>query len=304
MATCSAEQDLSYVAEGWGILPRSLSHVDNVFGQKLFSSEAVKEKFINAISNQDILSPVKDKIRNLIERQIIVPAFVSKNVIRLIGHKFFSDQFEKLVLGFYDSSKNKIYILLDNNTKFLFFMSNKALGLLTMHELQHYASLNLKFKFANLHKNTFRTYFRNFYKMYADVNLPDSIIDDIVIFIFKNFEYPKNQSTQFLVKYADIIYDSFHQYIKDDDQREYIIRDMMSVLKLYLTDANSFIASIRGGNDKVIKLVKSLSQSYKSLKIRNPRSLPIQELIFPSEIIAIESQFRPNDNHYAAIKAL
>ena len=304
MATCLAEQDLQYIDEAWGILPKSLSVVDTVSGQKLYSSDAVRNKFLDAISNQKILKPVEDKIENLVERQIIIPCFANRNLIHLIGHKFFSDQYDRLILGYYESSKNKVYIMLDNHTKFLVFMSNKALGSLTMHELQHYASNNLKSKFYNLNKEVFRQYFRNFYKMYMNVNLTDTEIDDFVKFTFKNFEYPKRTPTNFLVRFADVMFDDMEKHIPDEQTRETKIRNLLAVLKIYLTNPSVFMTALSSGHPEVVGVVSSLYKSYRSLGISNPRSTTIQEIIFPSEVICIQSQFKTNKNHYAAIKAL
>jgi hypothetical protein len=303
MITCEQEQNMQYLDEAWGILPKSLSVVDTIGGTKLYSSDAIKSKFLNAIDNQKILRPVADKIENLINRQIIVPAFTNKNLIKLIGHKFLSDQFSKMVLGFYESSKNKIF-LLDNNTKFLIFMNNKELSSLTMHELQHYASRNLKSKFFNIHKNTFRTYFQSFYKIYLNIIVPDNIIDGFVQYVLKNFEYPQNQSTQFLVKFGDILFDNLQNRKVSEKDLETQIITMLAVLKMYLSNTNSFISSLQSGQDSPVKLVKSLTTAYKSLGIRNPHSLTIQELIFPSEVVCIESQHKPNSRHYDSIKAL
>ena len=183
-------------------------------------------------------------------------------------------------------------------------MSNKALSSLTMHELQHYASRNLKSKFYNLNKDTFRTYFRNFYKIHFDVNLPDSVIDDFVIFVLKNFEYPSKQSTQFLVRFANVMFDEMADYIPDQTKREDSVRSVMATLKVYLTNPNAFVSAIQSGHPEMTKVIRSLTAAYRSLKIKNPRSLTIQELIFPSEVICIESQHKTNNNHYAAIKAL
>jgi len=293
-----------YLEEAWGILPKSLSVVDTLEGQKLYSSEAVRQKFISAISNQKILAPVSDKIANLINRQIIVPCFASGNLIKFMAHKFFSDQMSKSILGFYFSERNMIYILLDNHTKFAFFMSNKALSSVTLHELMHYASWNLKTRFFSLHKDTFRKYFRTFYKLQFNINVPDKIIDEIVLFVLKNFEYPKQHSPNFLARLADLMYVRFEGAISNDDERDEMVRHTLAAVKLFLVNPNSFIQSIQSGDEVVSTVVANLHKSYKVLNIRDPKSLTIQELIYPSEIICIQSQFRPMPSHYQTIKAL
>lgn len=298
------DHELTYLDEAWGILPKQLSVVDTLEGEKLYSSEAVNKKFLHAIKKQKILKPVADKLGNLIDRQILVPCFASKNLIRLVGHKFFSDQLSKNILGFYFSDRNKIYILLDNHTKFLIFMSNKELSSVTIHELQHYASWNLKMKFFAIHKDTFRDYYRTFFKLYLGINVPDNVTDIIVYYILKNFEYPKRHSTKFLVKYADLMFDGFEKIHPDKDTLERQITNMLAAVKVYLTNPNSFISALQSGQPAVLDVVKALHKSYKGIRIRNPNSLTIQELIYPSEVIAIQSQKRPNSNHYTSIKAL
>jgi len=299
-----AVHELQYIDEAWGILPKSLSVVDTVEGQKLYSSEALRKKFVMAIANQKILAPVTEKINNLIERQIVIPCFASGNVIRLIGHKFFSDQMSKAILGFYFNKKNKVYVMLDNHVKFLFFMSNKNLSSLTMHELMHYASWNLRLSFFNLHKDTFRTFWRYFYKLQLDLNLPNNYIDAFVVHMLKSFEYPLNPSKNFLVNFANLMFEAFKVGIPDEDRREKEISHILATVKLYVTDPNSFIRHLSSGNSVVVGVVRNLQKAYKSLKIRSPNTLAIQEFIFPSEVICIQSQNRPNSKHYATIKAL
>ena len=120
----------------------------------------------------------------------------------------------------------------------------------------------------------------------------------------KNFEYSKNPSTTFLSKFADLMFDRLEKDIPNDDERDHQIRNLLAVVKLYLTSPNSFIQSLQSGNRVANRVVENLTRSYRSLKIRNPHSLTIQEIIYPSEVICIQSQFKPTAENYAAIKAL
>jgi len=304
MADILNEGELVYLEEAWGILPKSLSVVDTLEGQKLYSSDAVKKKFVDAISGQKILAPVTDKIQNLIDRQIIVPCFASGNLIKFMAHKFFSDQMSKSLLGFYFSERNKIYILLDNHTKFAIFMSDKALSSVTIHEMMHYASWNLKDRFFTMHKDAMRKYFRSYYKLQFGINTADNLIDELVRFALKNFEYPKKHSTSFLARYADLLFTRFENAITNEEERDVMVRHTLAVVKLYLVNPNAFIQSIRSGDPIVTEVVANLYKSYKALNIKDPRSLTIQELVYPSEVICIQSQHRPSPAHYATIKAL
>jgi len=290
--------------EAWGILPTSLSVVDNIEGQDLYSSSKVKGKFVEAIMKQKILAPVYKKMENLIERQIVIPCFASKNFISFLSHKFFSDQLSKSILGFFYAPKNKLYVLLDNQTKFIVFMSNTELSSVTMHELQHYAAWNLKAKFYNINKNIFRTYFNYFYNLQFNVNAPASVIDNLVEHCFENFELKKDPSTTFLTKFADVLFNQLRDLIPDDEVREKAITKMLAIEKIYLTDPSAFVESVQQGDPDVKELVINLHRSYSSLGIKDPRSLTIQELLYPSEIIAIQGQHKPSDNHYISIKAL
>lgn len=284
------------------IIPAGLSVVDDIFGQKLYSSSKLQRHFLSAIFKQKNLRPVIRSVEKLVTDGKIIPCYASKNVLKLIAHKFFSDPMQKSVLGFFYSTNNKIYCMLDNNTTFFVWVSNKALSSLTIHELMHYCAWNSKSAFIQTHRKSFQKYFYLFYKQYFEVDVSEKQIDKIVDFIFRKFEFSLKTSTSFLVKYANMLDKTLKSNIPDNIRREKLIVKLLAVVKMYLMNPNKFISMVQTGGSTPRKVVIALLNSYRAFGIRSPNTLAIQELIFPSEIICIQSQYSPSSLHYKSIQ--
>ena len=298
------EQQLRTLEEAWTLMPQSLEHVDTVSGQKLYSSKDLQSKVIDVLYKQKLLTPVIEKIENLIERQIILPCFVSKGFIKLMKHKIFSKYMDRATAGYFAAHKNRIYILLDNHlSKYLNVLDKVGLSQVTIHELQHYASYNLKMKHYNICKNAYSVYYREFFNRYFKVAVSSSFVDTVLKFVLKKFEWGTT-TTSFLTNYATLLDKLLEQSIPDEDDRYNRISNLLSVVKIYLTSPDSFVSMLMRGNPNAREVVVTLLECYKKLGIGYPDTMAIQELVFPSEVAAIHAQHSPKSYHYNTIKSL
>jgi hypothetical protein len=309
-----SRDDLKCISEVWNMLPYSLTQIGDINGQKMYSSKELQNKFLEAISTQKIIKPVYAKIENLIERQIIIPCFTSRNLIDLIKRKFMSSGLATKFLGttedfafehnvgVYYSNHNKIYIFLDPQTNYIIYMKDIALAGTVLHELMHYASLNLKSKFYDINKESLNMYYRVFYNNYFNSKFSDNILKDIILYMLNKFEWPKNVTTSFLTNFSFHLSKRLEPVMTEKERDEKIVK-LLSTVKLYLVDMDSFITSLRN-DDSVRSIVKLLVRCYSILGISQPSTLAIQELVFPSEVIAIEAEMNTSSNHYQTIKLL
>lgn len=289
-----------FLEERFAMLPFNTKVVDKFGGVPLYSSDSLKQKAIEAFEAQKILLPVLPAITKLIVEDKILPCFASKNLIRLLGHKMFSDPMSQAIRGFFTSKSNKIYLLLDNNTSFLFWVRDHALTYLTLHELQHYVAYNLKgSRFLSINENPLTTFYGTFFNNLFGIKMKTSHVQSYYYYLFKNIEKKGSFDPKIISGASEHLHSLISNYLNDKDT-ENSVKMISKTMNLYIHNTNAFIEEVRYGGpirNVVLKLIKS----YKSLGIGNPNTLAVQELLFPSEVIAIETQYRPNKNHFDSI---
>jgi hypothetical protein len=303
------EQDLRSIEENWMFLPFSLTYVDTIANQKLYSSKKLQEQTIELFSQQKIFSPVIDKINNLIDRQIIVPCIATKSLIVLLKNRIFSKNktnlIDQLTVGYYSSSKNKVFVIIDGKSVSTFNnLVTSSVSKITMHELQHYCAYNLQTKFLSLNKQSLINFYTEFFKTIFGTILPVKDISKIIEYIFTNYELSNLVNINFLNKYASILDTILRTHIYSNYEREHKIVDIMSVLKVYLQDGSSFINLLKQKDENSITIYTKLIDSYDKINVSHPSTIAIQELVYPSEVIAIESEYNPSSNHYKSIQLI
>lgn len=287
------------VDEAFGIQPIDLKHIGDIEGQKIYGSSKLNEKYISIISEQTILKPIIKDVVKLIDKGLIVPCFVSSNTLKLILHKAFANPINKNTLGYYHFNHNKIYILMDNHTKLLMLAKNRQLGEVTIHELMHFSCKNKKNQFYNLFKDDFATFYSSFYNRIANIKLSKEMASKLAYQLLKKLEWGN-------VSWANLraiaVYLDKNLKTADIIQKEKAIVDPFSIVKIYLSDPNVFVRLI-DTDYRIQNVLNALYYSYTEIGIVNPNTMPIQEILWPSEIAAVSS-VKPKSSHYQAVKML
>lgn len=289
---------------GFSLAPIGLEKVDNIGGHPVYSSTKLKNTFIEAIENQKILKPVIKDIERLIDKKKIIPCYTEKNVISLVIKKTFSNAIDSGTYGLYDQKRNKVYILFDANVKYFMWADNKVLSAVVIHELIHYSAMNYPSKFYSTFKSDLETFYKKFFNLYLDVNSSKIDVFKIIKFCIKEFENINKFNRNSIFKLSKIYNNVLKDVIPDKQIRKNEIVRILSVIKIYLINTDSFSSNVQRGDPQTIKLLKSLYLAYQSIGLRNPSTLPIQEIIFPSEIIAIQTSQKISSKHYGAIKSI
>lgn len=274
-------------------LPISSRPVANIGGQKLYSSPSLPSKYTQAMKEQGRTKAISKDIDKLVNNGKIVPCWLSKGVYRLIKHKVFGES-ERHIMGFYAPEHHKIFLLMDNNITFG-FASNQQLANLTLHEGMHMAAASMKNGFLTLFRSELTSYYSEMYKeMFAIEKAIDTKeIQAIYTFLFTKFEQSKSGSVlNFIKKYFEKLRDTFSKYVENKSEFEQKLRDMITFMTIYLKgDVGSLISSIPQYRHIVMPMYNAYS---KGLGAKRVNSICIQELMIPSEVLCIYSEFTKN----------
>ena len=130
--------------------------VGDIDGDKIYTDEEVKQKFIDIISNQDTLKPVLKKISTMIEIDHIIPVYVKFGLLEKIRNFFFANSRKfatsKHVMAFYDPSQKRIVMLIENIQNGEYWNKQEALSLVLLHEFQHMMSYQIPNRFMSIHR--------------------------------------------------------------------------------------------------------------------------------------------------------
>lgn len=292
------------VEEGFSMAPFGLHEVDTLDGWKLFSSDRLKNETVNIFQSSSLLSPVSKSIKQLFDKGLILTVYSSKNLFSHMGLKMFGSPTSRSILGFFTPIKNKVYLLMDNMNKLLSFRNqSEEISSLTMHELQHFCSYNLKLKFIAAHKMALDQYYRKMFDLFFDVKMSEKDVIKYYKYLLMNFELQKNMNKSSISKYAEFLDNLLEPYITNKKTRETKVEIFASTVHLYLTNPDQYIREVQMKGPSH-QLFWSLWNSYKTLGIDDPKSLVIQETLYPSEVICIESQLATKSRHYAVIQMM
>ena len=289
------------VQEDFGFTPFNLKHVDNVEGKAVYSSPKLKEKYIEVISKQATLKPVSDIIARLVDNDIIVPCYTASNLFGVLKNRLTGTDASKQIMGFYSPVNNKVYILFDNRLKFLAWANNEDISLVTIHELMHYVAKNTKRKFYGIFKGDLIAYYRAFYSDFAGVDLDVRQLELMIVGAIKMFEWEKDVNGNTINKYRHYL-DRIVTLI-DSEQKTLVVDVPLENAALYWKNPSQFMAKAKSDKE-ANRLVFALWRAYeKVFNLSKPNTFPIQEILFPSEVISISSE-KPSLNHYKAIKSI
>jgi hypothetical protein len=270
-------------------IPIGLAETGKIDGQSLFSSLQTKTKFLSSIQESKEISRIYPVISQYVKDNIIIPAYVHSGIFSRLLNKTFANKISSELLGLYLPEQNKIYILVDSGSNF-FWKSDLGLSQVTFHELMHYASANNRKKFSSAFKRPLLEYYQLFFKRCANIEVSPNNIWKLLEFMFNTFENRKSKKQTDLDKLESF----YSRYICKDKSK---LQNILVPLYTYIYKPDLFFNSINI-DLKINKTVSSLYLCYSDVfGIIKPNTTPIQELLYPSEVIAVSSS-RPTAQHY------
>ncbi len=291
-------------------LPFNTYLVAELDGMQIYTSDSLKRKYVEAMRKMDKTKPIADSIEKLVEKNTLVPAWLNKGIFRLIYFKIFAPPGSQNALGFYTSSHDQIYLLIDNNIT-LGYASNQRLMHLTIHESMHMAASHMKNRFVSLFTPEIVSFYSAVYEELFQIP-PNKITkqcNTIMKYLFREFEFNNNNLSlmtlkKFLKNYREMIDKSFRSITRLPQEKfdKYLL-DYIDFIYLYFYDLDKFINSFV---NLYPHIYRALLMGYENgLRFRNNFSLCVQELFFPSEIICIHSEYTNNMSKvYKAFKSI
>lgn len=285
-------------------LPIAPKKVATLQGMDLYSSDSLKDKYINAMYNISKVKPVAKDIERLIHQNKIVPCWINRGIFRLAIFKKLAPYSSQGIAGFFTPKTKQVFILMDNNIKWG-FAKDKWLSSLMLHEMMHMASD----KFRNQFIKTFWTELLSYYaSMYADIFKTKgyNIVEEtklLIRFLFKNFEFG-NHSSSTVKKYVDLVNSNFRKKsTMTETEFSIVLADFYNYIKLYFADLNQLFSQLRNYTHIYSGLKKGYTQG---LGISNNESFCSQELFYPSEVIAMQIELYKGSlsKHFSVIKKL
>lgn len=267
-------------------LPIGLKPIVRLDGKVLYGSENLNRSFLDAISTSSLISNA-GVFEQLVRNKRIVPCFLTGGLTSFIFWKIFAPVHLKNVLGFYEKTTKKVYILLSNNFNFLAYTSNEWLCKLVMHECVHMLADNDASKFISEFEEMLIRYYSAYFKRLFGSEQPDNKILDIILFIFETLESNNtNIKGSDLKAYFTLLTETFTEGNKKENEEK--ANRLLSCLYLYLVNFEKFF----GAKENFRDILYPLYLSYKdALNIKNLNTTCVQELFVPSEVIAISSEY-------------
>lgn len=287
------EKQLTNLQQEVFILPTGLKEVARLDDAPLYGSDKLNKKYLEALADQDKTKNSLKKIESLLNKGLIIPCFLEKGILHHIGWRIFGPAGVKAIAGFFNPGDERIFILISNDANIFTYVSNKFLASLTAHELSHRAA----FKDANKFYQTFRNELIVFYKeLFSDIfkidkkKLDDKAVFNIIKFLFQYIEMSVGQvSSKALIQYSQLIKNEFKGLSGlKHEQFEIMADDYIQIIGIFLKDINYFFSSIENFSHILSPIYRAYKQA---LDMKNNSTVCIQELIYPSEVIALLSEF-------------
>jgi len=279
------------------ISPYGLKEIVKLDSNPLYGSDHLNEKFMKALSKVDKTKGDLIKIQKLLDKKTLIPCFLQKGLLHHISWRIFAPIGIKSIAGFFNPEDGRVVIMISNDANIFTYVSNNFLADLTIHELSHRAA----YIDANKFYSTFRNELIDFYKaLFCEIfkikekDLNDKTVFDIIAFLFRNIEMTATTITSGqLIKYNILIRKSLSSLSSlKHEEFEYVSDDYVKIIALFLNDLNMFFDA----REEYSNILNPIYRAYKkALGIRNTTTVCIQELIYPSEVIAILSEYgRPD----------
>ena len=263
-------------------LPIGLKPIVKLDGRMLYGSENLNRSFLDALNTSSLINNA-EVFEKLVHEKKIVPCFLTGGLTSFVFWKIFAPVHLKNVLGFYEKTTKKVYILLSNNFNFLAYTSDEWMCKLVLHECVHMLSDTQPQRFLDDFKDLLIKYYSYYFRRLFNIQEKDEKIYHLISFLHSSCENGQINNGTFR-SYHEILQSSF---ISKKENSEKIER-LLSILYIYLTNLEKFF-QVKGN---FADILYPLRESYKdSLNIKSLNTTCIQELFVPSETISIAAEY-------------
>ena len=286
-------------------LPVAPKIVASIDGAPLYGSKSLNFMFLLSVGKVQKTKPIKDDIRNLINKRILIPCWMQTGVLKI--RKFIINEKGAIrhIAAFYDPRSKMIFILIDNQINKWGFASNKVLADLTVHECMHMFADRVPGKYFSTFSGELKDFYYQYFNIVFDFkDKPVKEMDSIVRFLFMGIERKVSGvglSNSLLKRYYNYLDSNFRKYsaLKEKDFNQKL-DDYIAVLKHYAKDIALFLSM----RNKYTHILSPLQIAYMKVFGGQADTISIQELFLTSEVIAVSSEIKMRPSIYKAFKGV
>lgn len=267
-------------------------------GVKFYTNEILRQRFILSLM-KNTPSKSHKTITKLVNKKIIIPAFLTKSTLSLyFKRKKDKEQDKKFegVLGFYDPVTKKIFVLIDAGYRVVGWVPDKHLTAVTLHECMHMAIIKNPNKFLTTNIRPLYDYYSEFLKgMFRLKNIEKRPVVEWINYIFK-FETGKNplQAKEYGNRIITAV--KSNTSMSDDELLTKTLHIIKYLLGTYGQSPDKIFATIRQYKRVHVELFNAYRTAFKFV----PNTTPYQELYLVSEVICILASTELGNNKYVS----
>jgi hypothetical protein len=275
-------------------VPVGLKPVINLDGTKFYSSPKLKASFSLAFKKSSKGRSVSKEVAELVDREIIVPCYKSKNIFSFIKKKLTKGDINDYILAFYNVDEKRVVVIIDNNVSIFGTAANNELVSTTMHECMHLsAGKNLR-GFLRYFESYLQRYYIEFLSDYFKLEkVSSNQIDDFIKYLIKYEMRGPRYANRDLANYFRFIEETFKGSSKLESQDFQLrLTNYIVAAKLFIVSPNSLFKNHR----KFSMVFTSLNRAYwEAFGEKNKYTTPIQEIITLSEVACVLSEMKPTE---------
>jgi len=284
------------------IYPTAVEQVGSLDSLKLYSSVKLRDKLIQVMREQTHDSAIAKKIENLITKGDIIPCLTSKSVLGFIAQKvFLSSQGTQ---AFYSGSINKVFLLLSKQMGIIPVVKDSLVSYLVTHELMH-MGIHRKDKllFNPKIKETLEIFYNFFLQEMFNVKkeVPKELLVKYVDYLCKHTEFGNVKgSPRQLFETLKEMMKPFEDFFLKHNKNEKYIREVSEHLCASTVIQLFFPEKYWSATGAIRLQYMAIKNAYKLMGAKVSTFFSIffgQELIFPSEVIAVLSE----DNKFSGM---
>lgn len=273
--------------------PTGLSPALTIEGTTFYSSKKLKDSFIVAFGKSSKGKHVYPEISKLVQKDIVIPCYKSKNILSFIKHKLTQSP-DKYILAFYNLKEKRVVVIIDNSISIWGTSSNNELISTTLHECMHLAAGRNLPKFIQVFKPYLQAYYSAFFKNYFSLKeVSDKKIDEVIKFLSKYEKHGPGYANKDLPNYFKFLYSLFGSVTELNDRNFQVrLTNYIVAIKLFIVSMPTLFKN----KSKFAMLFTSLDEAYReAFGKKNQYTTPIQETLSLSEVACVLAEMKSKD---------
>lgn len=165
-----------------------MDKVGEFHGITLYTSDRLKEKFINSYENSSYKDYNPEKFKKLVNSNLLTPVFSSRSMIRFFIIRPFQSK-DLVTLGFFSPIYKRIFILIDSTADIFGRTMDDIIAENSIHEIIHYLSDKNPKLFLSLFIKELTSYYKYTYtRIFSTFGLTNKETRLLVIKLYNKFE--------------------------------------------------------------------------------------------------------------------